>query len=64
MFQRIYVLILLFISVLAASGAGSSAERSTTTMFLYPRFKRWYAVEIPKHPAPTMTKEGELAMLQ
>ena len=47
--------VLLLISVLAASAAGSSEARSSTVTFLYPRQRRWRAVEIPKHPLPTIT---------
>lgn len=42
-------------SVLAASAAGSSDARSKIVTSLYPRFKRCRAVEMPKHPLPTIT---------
>ena len=42
------------ISVLAASGAGKTWLLSRTVISLYPLFKRWYAVDIPKQPAPTI----------
>jgi len=51
------VILLLFRSVLAASFAGSVSARSKTVTFVKPLLRRWYAVERPKHPAPTTTIE-------
>src|SRR5712671_7901087 len=45
---------LLFMSVLAASGAGSSFARSSTVISVKPLRRRRYAVDMPKQPAPTM----------
>ena len=39
-------------SLLAASGAGKVADLSRMVTFVYPRDRRWYAVDTPKHPAP------------
>jgi hypothetical protein len=46
-----------------ASFAGNSSERSMMVIFWRPRLSKWYAVDIPKHPAPMMVilSEGEAA---
>ena len=48
------LILLLFMSVLAASLAGSVSARSKTVTSVKPLLRRWYAVERPKHPAPMM----------